>query len=430
MEKIKIKPIFVSYEKGFFRELPSLEELEKKVHEIYSKLKELYPEVNFPAPALITDVAGLSKLKSELTYDTDGVLVYRLGGITHKLLADIGLIGPPLIMIGKGVLNHDIVAYLRQRGREAYAVLDEKDLSKLFHFLAVRKNVKSTRVLVVSSKSLPSFSAISSAYDLDLMKIKLGIDYEWISSEKLLSETEKVSDKEAREVLDDILSHAIKVEVSEENLLKAIKLYIALKKLLKETYCNAVAVDCAEPIYFEHKVTPCLAFTLLKDEGIPASCEADLSALIAMIMLMHLSDKPAFMGNLWLHSAEDNIVRYSHDVPPTRILSEERKPFELHDFHDKNYGATVYVDVPKGSEITLARVDSRFSKILVFKGTIEASHEGISCRETLDIKVSDSVGLIEKVANYGHHFAAVLGDYTKELAKLAEMIKIKPEVYD
>jgi len=427
MKKIKIKPVFVSYEKGFFRELPSIEELEKRVNEVYSKLKKLYPEVDFSEPALITDVAGLNRLKSELTYDTDGVLVYRLGGIAHKLLADIGLIGPPLIMVGRGVLNHDIVAYLRQRGREAYAVIDEKDLSRLFFFLSARKRVKSTRVLVVSSKSLPSFSAISSAYDLDLMKVKLGIDYERISSEKLLSEMEKVSDKEAREVLDDILSHAIKVEVSEENLLKAVKLYIALKRLLKETYCNAVAVNCAEPIYFEHRVTPCLAFTLLKDEGIPASCEADLSALIAMIMLMHLSNKPAFMGNLWLHSAEENIVRYSHDVPPTRILGEDPKPFELHDFHDKNYGATVYVEVPKGLEITLARVDSRFSKILVFKGTVEASHEGVGCRETLDIKVDNALKLVEKVANYGHHFAAVLGDYTEELIKLAKMMKIEPE---
>lgn len=427
MGKIKIKPVFVSYEKGFFRELPSAEEFEKRVNEVYSKLKKLYPEVDFSEPALITDVAGLNRLKSELTYDTDGILVYRLGGIAHKLLADIGLIGPPLIMVGRGVLNHDIVAYLRQRGREAYAVVDEKDLSRLFFFLTARKRVKSTRVLVVSSKSLPSFSAISSAYDLDLMKVKLGIDYEWISSEKLLSEMEKVSDKEAREVLDDILSYAIKVEVSEENLLKAVKLYIALKKLLKENYCNAVAVDCAEPIYFEHRVTPCLAFTLLKDEGIPASCEADLSALTAMIILMYLSNKPAFMGNLWLHSAEENIVRYSHDVPPTRILGEDRKPFELHDFHDKNYGATVYVEVPKELKITLARVDSSFSKILVFKGTVKASHEGVGCRETLDIKVNNALDLVEKVANYGHHFAAVLGDYTEELIKLAKMMKIEPE---
>ncbi|RLE81281.1 MAG: hypothetical protein DRJ52_04500 [Thermoprotei archaeon] len=429
MDLLKIKPVFVSYERGFFRSLPSRESLEKEVEKRYSKLKKEFPEVVFLKPSLVTSYRDLEVLREELTYSTDAILVERLGGIAHKIMADIGLIGPPLIMVGGGVLNHDIVAYLRARGVEAHAPIDENDLRKLFRRLAVRKKMRLTRVLVVSSKALPSFSALSSAYNLDLMKLKLGVDYEWISSEELLSQMTSVSDDKAREIVNKLASQASKIKVDEENLLRSIKLYIALKELMTKYYCNAVTVDCAEPIYYEYRVTPCLAFTLLKDEKIPASCEADLSALIAMAMLMYISEKPAFMGNLWLHSAENDLMRYSHDVPPTKIFGERVEHYELHDFHNKGYGATVYVEVPPKTDITLARVNSYFTKILIIKGTIESSLEGAGCRETLEVNVRNAVELTKKISWYGHHFSAVLGDYTRELSEVAELMGISVELH-
>ena len=430
--KVNLKPVFVTFEEAFFRRLPTLNEVKERAEKILKGLlTNVSEDVNVLEPFILTSPRGIEDLKKELTKDVDVVIVWRVGGMAHRLMASVGLLGVPFIMLGPGVLNHDIVAYLRQRGREAYAPFDYEDLNKLIKYLKVRKAIKSSRVLVVSSMELPSFSAISSAYDLDEMRVKLGVDSVLVSSEQLFDEYEVVGlSNEVKELTDKLVSDASRVEVDRANVEKSIQLYIAIKRLMEKCEANAVTINCAEPIFFKHKVTPCLAFSLLKDEGIPASCEADLSALLAMMMLMWLTDKPAFMGNLWLHNKERNLVRFSHDVPPLKVkgFKERELPYEVFDFHGQNYGTTLYVHVELNEPVTFARVHASLDKMLVSTGTVVESHEGIACRQTLDIRVEDARELMKRVANYGHHFSLVYGDYSSDLEELGEILGLSIEI--
>jgi len=430
--EINIKPIFVSYEEAFFRKLPSLSEVRKKAERIlndfYTNITE---DVNVLEPFILTSPKELEKLKRELNKDVDAVIVWRVGGMGHRLIASIGLLGIPFIMLGPGVLNHDIVAYLRHRGKEAYAPMDYEELNKLFKLLKVRKAIKNSRVLVITSMELPSFSVISSAYDLDKMRTKFGIDSVLISSEQLFEEYKRVEvNDKVKRLTNELINKAIRVKVDRKNIEGSIRLYLAIKQLMNKYTANAITINCAEPIFFKYRVTPCLALSLLKDEGIPASCEADLSALLAMMILMWLSEKPAFMGNLWLHDKERNIVRFSHDVPPLKIegYGKEKYPYEVFDFHEQGYGTTLYVHVKLNEPVTFARVHANLNKILVTTGIVIKSHEGIACRQTLDIKVKDARKLMKRVINYGHHFSLVYGDYLSELEELCDILGLSMEV--
>ncbi|MEM3465067.1 MAG: hypothetical protein QW566_01210 [Candidatus Jordarchaeales archaeon] len=42
---------------------------------------------------------------------------------------------------------------------------------------------------------------------------------------------------------------------------------------------------------------PCFAYVTLRDEAVPAACEADIISLLSMIILHYLTGKPSFMGN-------------------------------------------------------------------------------------------------------------------------------------
>lgn len=431
--RVNLKPVFVSYERAFFRELPSEEEVRRRAEEILSELSsKLSGDARLLEPYFLTGPEGLEGLRGELSGDVDAVIVYRVGGMAHRLIAAVGMLGPPLIMVGPGVLNHDIVAYLRHRGREAYAPVGYDELNRLVRHLKVRKALRLSRVLVVTSSGLPSPSVISSAYDLEALKAKFGLDSVVVPTEELLRRFESVPpDREdVRKLVDELTSGAHRVEVSGDNLERCVRLYVALKELMREHSASAVTVSCAEPAFYEHRVTPCLAFSLLNDEGTPAACEADLSALLAIMLLSLLAERPAMMGNLWLHDARENVIRISHDVPPTRPrgFGEPRERYELHDFHERGYGATLYVHSWVGEAVTFARVHADLSRVLVGVGEVLASHEGISCRQTLDIRVEDARRLIKRVSEYGHHFALVLGDYAEELAELGDVLGLEVEV--
>ena len=88
-----------------------------------------------------------------------------------------------------------------------------------------------------------------------------------------------------------------KVDVEEEGVIESASIHLALKKTINTESMNAVAVDCIDPIYRNSKRTPSILLTRLKDEGIPSAYEAYLNALLTMIILTFLSNKPAFMGN-------------------------------------------------------------------------------------------------------------------------------------
>ncbi len=430
--KINLKPVFVSFEEAFFRRLPTLDEVKRRAEKILKEFQaNISEDVIVLEPFILTSPEGIEDLKKELTRDVDAVIVWRVGGMAHRLIASVGLLGVPFIMLGSGVLNHDIVAYLRHRGSEAYAPFDYRDLNKLIRYLKVRKAIRSSRILIVSSMELPSFSAISSAYDLDKMKTKFGIESTLVPSEQLFNVYKTIgSSDEVRSLASKLMDSALSVKVDRTDVERAVQLYIAIKRMMERYRANTVTINCAEPIFFKYKVTPCLAFSLLKDEGVPASCEADLSALLAMMILMWLTDKPTFMGNLWLHDEERNLVRFSHDVPPLKVkgFKEEKLPYEIFDFHDQKYGASFYVHVELNKPVTFARVHASLNKMLVSTGTVVESYEGIACRQTLEIRVKNARRLMKRVANYGHHFSLVYGDYSSDLEELCEILGLSPEI--
>lgn len=108
-----------------------------------------------------------------------------------------------------------------------------------------------------------------------------------------------ISYKSVQNIYNEVVGRASSIEVSEKNIRRALKLYVAMKRFVQEYEASMLTITCAEDLFYENRVTPCLPLVLFNDEGIPASCEGDLSALLAMTFLAHISEKPAFMGNLY-----------------------------------------------------------------------------------------------------------------------------------
>ncbi|MEM3648125.1 MAG: hypothetical protein QW506_03045 [Thermoproteota archaeon] len=138
---------------------------------------------------------------------------------------------------------------------------------------------------------------------------------------------------------------------------------------------------------------PCFAYVTLRDEAVPAACEADIISLLSMIILHYLTGKPSFMGNT-LADLENNRLMISHCVAPTKMAGydEPALPYVLRNQH---WGLpagvlSAFVPMNPGQEVTVCRLDGELKNMLITKGVIEECRdlEGY-CRNTVSIRISD-----------------------------------------
>jgi L-fucose isomerase-like protein len=122
------------------------------------------------------------------------------------------------------------------------------------------------------------------------------VDYTCISARDIIDEMDNLPDnspEESQELTDKLIKNAEKVHMSREDVLQSVKFYTAVKNVMNKHESNGFAIPCfeicAKRIMEERKVIFCLTHTLLKDEGFPSACEGDISALMAMVLLMQLS---------------------------------------------------------------------------------------------------------------------------------------------
>ena len=204
---------------------------------------------------------------------------------------------------------------------------------------------------------------------------------------------------------------------------------------MKEYGCNAFSMPCyeicEEKIPAERKFVPCLAHSLLKDEGFPSVCEGDINMLPAMMLLMYTARKSAPMGNPFVVDKKENVYALHHDVPGLKMkgFDEPDLPYEIRNFTVEGWGATIRYNfsLDKGEAVTIATFNSTFTELLVVRGEIAgcSGFDKVGCILMAHVKVPDVVNFFHKAHNFNHHHAMVYGDYTQELTELGKMTGFK-----
>ncbi|MEM4576383.1 MAG: hypothetical protein QW701_02830 [Candidatus Nezhaarchaeales archaeon] len=147
-----------------------------------------------------------------------------------------------------------------------------------------------------------------------------------------------------RHVRDAELSHSFlsefrgEVRVPVQELQLSLALKEAIKEAVEKMKCNVFTVDCFE-ILKRISVTPCLAISLLSEEGFLGICEADVQAAACMIAIRELVHP--FMGNIV--AVNDESVTLAHCTAATVLASNISKvKLKSHFETDRS----VAVDVP------------------------------------------------------------------------------------
>ena len=386
----------------------------------------------------IIDTATWSTItKDDASTDLYVLSHYRIPGLgahTDKAIA----------LVGNACATLDVNATLRSRGETVYGAIDYHHLSQIIDALKVKKALSQTKMLAVSDGKWDyEFNAVRSNIDTNILKDKFGVDSHYITIDEMMDEFRLVEkDKDYLDLADkityELLQHAEKSSMPAENIKPSILYYLTAKKMMQKYGCNGFTATCQEFCVslnpMQHRVTPCITHTLLKDEGYISVCEADTNAFFSMGLQMYTANKTPYMGNTLIYKLKENQLQMIHDVPGRKMHGYDQPdlPYSIESFTERNWGATMRYEFSRdaGKEVTFCRTTPAGDKVLAVKGVIQggAGVEGWGCRLKAYIEVSDAMHYFNSAQQTGHHFSLVYGDYTDQLQMLAKILNMEIEV--
>lgn len=160
----------------------------------------------------------------------------------------------------------------------------------------------------------PSSWLVASNVDYLLAKRRWGIEYTDVSLDRIYEYYGQITDDEVGEACAGLAGKALACrEASPEDMIKAMRLYRAIKRIVEEERLSAITLSCFRLID-QTGTTGCLALALLNDEGIIAGCEGDLQSVFTMLAVKVLTGKNSFMANPSMINARTN-ESYWHTAP-------------------------------------------------------------------------------------------------------------------
>jgi L-fucose isomerase-like protein len=236
-----------------------------------------------------------------------------------------------------------------------------------------------------------------------------------------MSETEEV-----RQVAEAMRRGAKKVvEPTPKDTLNAARVYTTAKRLLREQQSNALSMDCLGMVGAKLVPTPpCMAWSILQDQGITAGCEADLFGAVSLMLTSYLLGRPGFINDPVAETAK-NLFIAAHCTCGSRLRGFDKPPvpYILRNHSESALGVSMEVLWPPGEPVTLVRFTNP-NEMIVDTGTVVSNvltPPAGGCRTSFEIKMDD----MEDARDVkGFHQVVVLGNHRREVEGFCQLYGI------
>ena len=201
--------------------------------------------------------------------------------------------------------------------------------------------------------------------------------------------------------------------------------YLTLRRTAQQQDLAGIAVRCWPEFFTELGCAACGAVSLLSDEGIPTSCEADVNGTITQLLLQWISGEPAMGTDVVSFDLEgDSVVVWHCGLAPLSMADPQVRPrATIH----SNRKLPLLMEFPlKPGRVTVARLSEATGdyRLVVSSGQMlraPISFSGTSgvlrferpAREVLNTMLSEGLE---------HHISLTYGDHVPALLALAQML--------
>ncbi|ANF23034.1 hypothetical protein [Thermococcus piezophilus] len=392
-------------------ELANPRNFEKKASKFITKLAK---EFDVVGGFFVSSRREFREAKGEVDFnEVDAIVLYPLTGGTENALKEFEVYRRPTIIYGD-TFNNSIAAgielreYFRNRLVPSTLV---KDFNELKATLLGYEDMGETL-----DKFLKMRLGIIGRISPWLINEKFELPYMSISLKKFYEYYEATTDAEGWKAVEEIVAKAREIkEPQREDLVKAGRIYIAIKRILEDYHLDGFTIGCFD-IIMKIKATPCLALAMFNAEGIPAACEGELNALLGMAIVRRFFNKPAFMGNIADYG--DDYIILAHCTAPLIGGYIIRSHFE------SGLGVGVEVELPKG-KASLIKIRGRKAVVASVEviGRERSEHR---CRTQMKLRIEEARDFID--GTLGNHHLLVYVD-SEELADLLSELGFEVMLY-
>ena len=373
-------------------------------HELILNELEKYFTVN------IVEYQNINKL----TKDDFSLLFIATGGVERLVIQHFESLPRPAILLADGMQNSlaaalEISSWLRGRGMKSEILHGElpeiiKRIFVLHSNFKAQQALFGSRIGVIGS---PSSWLVASNVDYLLSKRRWGIEYTDISLERVYEYYNQVTDDEVGEACATFAGKALACrEATPEDLIKAMRLYRAIKRIVEEEKLSALTLSCFKLIE-QTGTTGCLALSLLNDDGIIAGCEGDLQSIFTQLAVKVLTGKASFMANPSMINARTNEIVLAHCT----VGIAQTEQYIIRNHFETEMGIGIQGILPTG-HVTLVKCGGEcLDEYYLSTGTLTENTNYINmCRTQVRIKMDTPAEYFLKNP-LGNHHILIQGNY-------------------
>ncbi|MEM0335503.1 MAG: hypothetical protein QXT33_03740 [Thermofilum sp.] len=224
------------------------------------------------------------------------------------------------------------------------------------------------------------------------------------------------------EQADEAVSRALAKEVGEafgvsgEKLLEVGRVYAALRELFGRF--DAVAIDCFDYLA-KRGVTPCLALAKLNAEGLVTACEADLQAVLLMLVSRELTGYAGWIANATAFSGTRGV--FSHCTIAFNMVESGR----VLPHFESGYPHALSGKLAH-STYTIASISPDFAVLGAGLAKVVESGllSGAACRTQALVELGPWAEELPRAAPANHH-VFIPGDVVEELRAVAKLLGLR-----
>ncbi len=196
----------------------------------------------------------------------------------------------------------------------------------------------------------------------------------------------------------------------EDDLQKAVNVYGALREIADKYSLNGLTLRCFD-LLTSIGTTGCLALSLLNSEGLVATCEGDIPAMLSMAVSRLVAGNSGFQVNL--SRIEDEKFLFAHCTVPLNIVGNY-----CYDTHcESGIGVAIHCEFTPGPA-TILKIGAKLDRYMVEDVDLEANAYGDNlCRTQIIVKSRNLAGYMLG-APLGNHHIVIPGHYAAKINKL------------
>ena len=330
----------------------------------------------------------------------------------------------PLAVFSLPASGHDWM-YAHRWQRQGHPVTliassDYDELERALRLLRVIPLMQHTKILL-----FPPARGTQPAQSPSEIKKRLGADVIAIDENDFSSMIDSANDSAVQAEMDNWTKYAKEIiEPNKDDIQKAARISIALQNLLEREKAQGLAIGTC--MGWLEKGFPCLGFTRLRDNGIPAACEGDMDSLLTMILFQYAVERPGFQGNATFDTSR-NALWTAHCTAPLKMDGKdgEEAPYLLRGHSEvAGSGCVPEIQYRLGETVTRTKFVNLDTFLASTGKIIEVPKKSVhGCRTQIvtevrdaakmavnwssTLETEDAMTLLHRVVFYGDHLESV-----------------------